>query len=537
MRIFTAIILIIIPSALLAQNSALPVYHVKYVTGENVYIDAGSADSLAVGDRLAIKRADSSIAQIEIAFVADHSASCKIVGTGQGVMVGDLVQQIQATTPPPQVVTIHPVDTTAAVTATAQPVQVPQTPAKRPGARLDGSVAVQVYRFSDLSPAKLNFTQPSMRVNLRASRLFGQDMTLTIRSDSRYNLRDRAYSMVPKSEMRNRIYQFSLSYGSDQSPYNFQVGRIISNKFSGVGYIDGFLAQRRVAKGLQFGAFGGTQPQWQYSEFQTAMQKYGAFGSLEIGDYQHNRLESIIAIAGEYHGGTVSREFFFLRNSLNLGRAWSLYLSSDIDINRSWRKEKTGQSLTMSNLYLSARGRLSPWLQTGLSFDSRKNYWTYETRSLADSLFDSVLREGLRADVTVRPGKTFTILANYGYNKRTTDLRATHSGGGGINIGNFLASRQFLNIQYSGFTSSSTDGHNGTITFGRYIWAGNLLSVVFGTYSYTFTGAGGSRSNRWIQANGMFDLVRRTYLSASYEYDTGDDTKGHRIIGEMGYRF
>ena len=326
-------------------------YHVKYISGENIYLDAGRADSLMVGDRLSIKHGDKAVAELEVAFVADNSSSCKILNSSEEIKVGDLVEISIRAIPPAPIVSNPPVDTSKMVETAPAPQPVLAQTAKEKPARIDGSVALQLYRFTDRGPAHLDFTQPGLRFNLRASRLWGQDIALTIRSDSRYSIRTRAYSQyLPKNEWRNRIYQFSLSYAGEQSPYNFEIGRIISSKFSGVGYIDGFLAQRKIAGSLSVGGYAGTQPQWQYSSYQSSLQKYGLFANYAAGSYQKDRFESTVAATGEYHGQTVSREFLYWSNNLSLGGAWSFYHSTEIDINRSWRKQRTNSSLSMTNL-------------------------------------------------------------------------------------------------------------------------------------------------------------------------------------------
>ncbi len=533
MKILAMLLLLFSPAYLLAQKTTC---HVKYVSGESIYIDAGNADSLAVGDTLRIVHGDSVTATLEISFVAENSSSCKILSSSGEIRVGDSIQLSQK---PVIAKSMQPaIDTTQSVAIPTPAPAVPEQAAKPKPARVDGSVAFQLFRFTDRSPSHLNFTQPTMRFNLKANKLFGQDITLTIRTDSRYNMRSRAYNIdVPKNEWRNRIYQFSLGFAGDNAPYNFEVGRILSNKVSGVGYIDGFMAQKRVGNGFQIGGFGGTQPEWQYSNFQTSLQKYGIFVSYVSGSYQKKRFESAVAATGEYHGQIVSREYFFMKNNLNIGGSWNFYQSSEIDMNRSWRKARTGKSLSITNLFLSARGRLFKRLSASLSYDNRKNYWTYETRSLADSLFDSVLRQGIRTDLSLRAGKGFSIFTNFGYNKRSTDTRATYSYGGGVNKSNFLSTKQFFNSQITGFSGPFTDGYNLSLTVGRYLWAGNMLSLGYGAYAYKFNAAGISRLNQWFQTNTQFDITHSAYFSGTFEYDTGKDTKGERLIGELGYRF
>jgi hypothetical protein len=161
------IFILLLPMSLLAQG-AQSVHHVKYVTVENVYLDAGSADSLAVGDTLTISHADSVIAELEIAFVAEHSSSCKILSETQEIKIGDIVRlkrksdQSQA-----PALTMPTIDTTK--TTLPQKMGNVQPAVKTPTARIYGGVALQLYRFSDRSPANLDFTQPSLRINLRAT--------------------------------------------------------------------------------------------------------------------------------------------------------------------------------------------------------------------------------------------------------------------------------------------------------------------------------------------------------------------------------
>jgi hypothetical protein len=513
-------------------------YKVKYLSGENVYLDTGSNDSLAVGDHLTVIKGEKTIAELEIVFVADHSSSCRIVRQDGPIETGLIVNKMQNVNP-----VVQAVPSVIAPEVSTKPVEIKPALAAAstagiPGAKIDGSVSFQFYRWNDTNPSNLDFTQPGSRLNLKASRLWNKDITLNLRMNSLYYMRTRRYnSDVPKTQWRNRVYQASLTYGNDQSPFSFEVGRIISNKLSGIGYVDGLMVQKRVSSVFQIGGFGGTQPQWQYSTFQTSLQKYGAFLSYERGNIQKSRLESVVAASGEYHGRTVSREFLFLRNNVNITSRWNIYQNAEIDINRSWRKEKVGKSLSLSNLYLSARGRFTNWLSAGLSFDDRKNYWTYEIRSLADNLFDNALREGVRADISLRPGKSYFVFSNVGYNKRSTDSRATYSYALGLNRANFISSKQFLNFQAAGFTSPFTNGYNFSAKIGRYIFGNDMISLGYTTYIYSFGPGGISRHNQSVQVSSQLDIVRQVYFSGSYEYDTGDDSRGHRLLGELGYRF
>jgi hypothetical protein len=485
-----------------------------------------------VGDRLEIRRGDSLIAELEVVFAAENSASCKIINSQGFIGIGDMAMISSPVTRPTAPVT-EPVVASAPPVA-AQPAVTKPKPLR---AKISGGASIQIHNWNDRSAGNLDFTQPSFRLNLKSSRLWGKDLNLNARITARYNKRTRAYnSDVPETEWRNRIYQLSFGYANEQAPFSFEFGRIISNKMSGVGYIDGILMQKGITEEFHVGAFAGTQPEWQYSEFQTSLQKYGGYLGYTRGDFKAHRLESTVAAAGAYHSGTVSREFLYVRNAVTLAGRWNIFQSAEIDLNRDWRKAKSGSSADLSNLYLSGRGRFTNWLSAGLSYDNRRNYWTYETRSVSDSLFDDVLRRGLRTDISLRPGRNYFMSGNFGYHKRSVDESGTYSYSAGLNMTNFILNNQGINLQYAGFNGPFTDGNNFSVRFSRYFLRSNMISVGYGAYIYTF-GAGSLRTNDWVQLSGQFDLVRRLYSSATYEYNMGDDTRGHRVIAEVGYRF
>jgi hypothetical protein len=520
----------------LLSDVAMPAIHIKYNSTDNVYLDAGSNDSLAIGDHLAIKKADTVLAEIEVVFVAEHSASCKIIKANGPLEIGELATVIGKTS---SQIPEAPKPMQEASAKTLLPPQGARVGVLKPATtRLIGSISMAAYYWNDTGPSNLDFTQPSTRLNLIANKLWGTDFSFTLRSTMYYDQRTRRYSsLVPQSQWLNRIYQLSFAYTNDVSPLSFQIGRVISNRMSGIGYIDGLLIQDKVSKRILMGAFGGTEPQWQYSTFQTSLQKYGIFAGYTKGDYRSTRYEMTLAMAGEYHGSTASREFAYLQNNLNIGSAWNIFQSGELDFNRGWRKIKTGSSLTLSNLYISARRRINRWISAGLSYDSRKNYWTYEIRTLADSLFDDKLRQGARADLSLRLPREYFLNAGFGLQKRQTDSRPTYSYSLGVNKSNFIAKKFSVNFQGSGFTNPLTNGYNLQARLGRSIRKSDLLSVGYGTYIYIIQNSNIKRYNRALSLSGQVTLVSPLYFYGTYEYDTGDDTRGHRFMGELGYRF
>lgn len=310
-------------------------FKVKYISADHIYLDSGSAEGLSVGDTVQIVDGKKIIALLKVAYASEHSASCEILEKKGEINVGDIARAL--------------IDAKKEISVKKETERRQRTfdsdessESRRRLMRVSGYLSLQWYQYSDISNNhQYDFTQPTIRFKLNAKKLWDDDYYFRIKLRSRYNDRSRRYSAdVPRTEWRNRLYEVSFSYENRSSLLNYKVGRIISNKFSGVGYIDGLLLQHNITEQVNWGIFGGTQPEWQYSEFQTSFNKYGAFVSFEKGEYGEQRLESTLAAAGAYHGSTVSREFIYLQNSYSSGKQWNIYQSLELDVNRDWRKRK-----------------------------------------------------------------------------------------------------------------------------------------------------------------------------------------------------
>ncbi len=506
---------------------------IKYISAENVYLDGGKAKGLAAGDTVWVLRDNRQIAILLATYVADYSAACRIVEQQSAPGKNDMAKFIKRTAAPEK---LKPLTVTPGLPGPGTAAGKKSSSSSRQ-TRVTGNIAAQWYRAEDRSSTRYLYNQPGARLNLRVRNLLAPNYNLDIKVRSRYN--DRSYRLntgVPEKEWQNRIYSLALSYDNDEAFLNFRLGRIISNTFSGIGYIDGLLLQQNVSKAFRLGLFAGTQPQWQYARFQSSIQKYGAYINIRHGDYGARRYEGTLAAAGEYHGSTVSREFLYLQNTLN-NPSWDLYQSAEIELNRDWRKAKTGSSISLSNLYLSVNYRILSQLSAGLSLDDRTNYYTYEIRSLADSLFDDAMRYGLRANINWRLSSHWSGFINGGLRKRETDSQNTYSYAAGLQKTNLSALRLYMNINASGFVNYYSDGYHGSLQVGKTFTRGHDLSWEYGNYSYLLRQGGGTRSNQWLRMNGSLLLFKGLYTTGQYEYCWGADMPGQRIFAEIGYRF
>lgn len=509
---------------------------IRYLSSEHVYIDAGSEDGISVGDTLYVIGEANLRTELVVIHVSSHSASCLLSTPGAEIEVGDLVE-------PKSVKQAVPEQSDSAIVGTPEviePVMVEGKSVQVSGeerTRLSGGVSFSYYHWDDREQSDLDFYQPGLRLRLNADRLWGSDLSLRFRSRTRYNRRSKQYSdKVEQTEWRNTVYEFSIGTGNDEGS-GFRIGRIIPKGLSGIGYLDGLYFQQRLSGSVTGGIFGGTRPEWQYTSLQTSIQKYGLFIKYAAGKRESFNLRTTLALAAEYHTSVVSREFIHVRNVAAGGKSLRLYQSADIDINRGWRGEKADQRVSFSNLYVSGRYRASRWMSLGLSFDNRQRYWTYDQRTLADSLFDDLVRRGARASVDLSLPASIRVSSTFGLRSREGQSKTTKSYSVNLGKTGFSKARLSFNVYMAGFSNHYADGFNITYSIGKYFKRGHQARISYGIYSYDYLQIDSRRSSRSLQFMGNIVLPARMNFMWEIRDSSGDDIDGRTFLAEIGYRF
>jgi len=87
-------------AAAAADPGVAPRIAVRYLSADHVYLDAGLAEGVAVGDTLTVARDGRAIATLVVVHAADHSASCTVVFAAEPVRAGDAVAAARGRTAP-----------------------------------------------------------------------------------------------------------------------------------------------------------------------------------------------------------------------------------------------------------------------------------------------------------------------------------------------------------------------------------------------------------------------------------------------------
>lgn len=535
-RCLLYLVLVLLPVCAAAQAEQPVEYTVSYVSVDHVYIDAGRADGLGVGDRLAKMVNGNAVTELEVVYTSMHSASCRYTSEGATLVAGDrLIIVFSAVS----------TDTTAAVVPPSTSIQEGQgrlqpvrTEVSPPGVKLFGNVSMSLYQRWDNSDANVDFTQTSARLNLRAENFLIEHTTLAVRTLGRYDARNRTYlTGGTRTEWRNRLWVLSMEYDNPDAVLSFQVGRFLPVRLGSVGYLDGALVRARISNRFQAAVLAGQRPDWAYGERTVTLSRYGAYVSYRPTDRESAYIEQTLGMVAEYHKSTPSRAFLAMRGVMRLGRAAGLSHSLELDVNRGWRLERTGESVSLSNLFVNSWLRMSRAVRISLQYDNRQNYWTYEYRSLADSLFDDRVRHGIRGRLDVSLTSRDHLSGSLGHRTTEGGGRRTTSYSGSYRHSGIFGYNAAIMLSYFGFDGSVEYGSGYSV--GTQLPPGRLGApyLAVSGYSYSVEGYGDARSSTSFEAGTTLDFSSGYYVGGSGQWDVGDDINGPHIFLEFGYRY
>jgi hypothetical protein len=565
-------------------------FSVRYRTPTHVHIDGGHAAGLAVGDRLLVKSGKETLAEVEVEILDERSASCKVVAEARRVLPGDaVIRQAKKAGAAPRPLTQVPASTSrpasaapavpapaksapaapgpvpAAAPATpatgipgqpapaasaSTPRPAPAAPAEEPApaapvrpprwGRVRGGLSLGYYKVVDETPSAFDFEQRTARFDLSVTEIAGRPLSLTARLRSRQDQRARAFgSSTPGSERETRLYELALRYEPTSEAFKLEAGRIGVSRFVGVGYLDGALMEARVVSGLHLGAFGGLRADPTGFETTTGGPKYGMFLRLAPAGRWSRRWEVVVAGVREMAGNGVSREYFSVESRIGSGRRFSLMELAEIDWNRDWRQAASGgRAFQLSRLIVNLNVRLSPLASAVVSYDNRRNYRDDLNRNVPESIFDDVIRQGLRGSVFVGRGLGLSANLGGGVRSRERDGGNTYSAQAAVRHGSLFGGRLSAGLDGAGYKGAAGKGVMASARLGRRFQVGHMIDL---SYTYSVYRQDGEnhedRVTHWIRLSGRAELPGRTYIVSDIEYDQGDDLKGPRGFMELGWRF
>lgn len=520
-----------------APEARRDAFTVTYRSATSVYVAAGRAAGLAVGDRLAVMDGTRSVAELEVLFVAEHSSSSRIVRETRAVKVGDRVTR--AGGPPPTAPTDAgrpappPATTAAPAPPGGSPPLVRSYQGDAPIARVTGGVSAGWSNFEDASDTGRDNEERMLRYGVAFRELGGQAVDFTVRGSHRQSLREgRRTTIVPADERWDRLYEASLAWAPAGRPFAVRAGRLGAQPFSTMGYLDGILGDFRPMPALQVGAFAGRVPDVEDVGFDGGP-KYGGFVRLAAGSAPV-AYDLLVSGTSERAGGEPSRQYLGQEVHVRSGRLW-VHERVEVDLNRDWRRERAGSGVQLSDGRLLVSWRNSPTRSLSATYERHRNFWTAFNRSVPEALFDDRIYQTWRADAAFsRPGGTsFWVGGSVRTREGDEDpAYAAHAGARTAGLGPLESS-----ADVSAYRTLYTRGLLATLRTGRTWGAGPRADLSYTLNAYDLLADGPLRIGHWVRLSGYGPFVRQAFVRADVEYAFGDDVKGLRLLIETGYRF
>lgn len=512
---------------------------VTFVSADLVYLNGGRAEGLTVGSKPIVFRDTQRITELEVMHLAEHSSACRFIGPVTQIFVGDIARiSVELRAVPDSLgaaANAKSVSPSSVATEDAGNLQVNNGPSIHPDA--SGSIAVLYSDWDDHTDAKLDFSQARLNIDLRVEPLWTPGLSFALRTLGRRDRRSTSVNGASSDSWESRIATFSLEYKREGSRVGMAMGRINPARVGAIGRLDGASFEYRVSEPVRVGVFAGANSQWQYTENRPDLQTYGAYAGYRRGSARNLLFDQTFSVVGQYHGGVASREALFTQGRITRNGRWNLSHSIEIDVNRGWRKEQGDQAFSLSTVYAQGRVNLTQAVAATLSYDTRKSFRTYETRDIADSIFDDRIRQGVRGQLDVTLPEGIVVSAGAGVRSIADESDRTTSYNGAIRKQGLFNEKSSINLLAAVFDSDASRGHNINASIGQGIRQRDWISLGAGLYSYSLAGSSSARVNRRIDLSVRVGLTQSLAINALGQLSGGDDTRGRRLETGMSFQF
>jgi len=503
--------------------------HVRFLSAENVYLDVGSAAGLDVGLKVHIVRGGKAVAELEVAFVAENSASCRILSSSGAIRAGDRavfepVLSVAAAAADTLVSRVRPAGTGTGDRSV------------RVAARFDGWIAVQWDQTSETTDRNLRMDLLSLPFRARVREL-GNGFEFQARGNLRRITRSGYSPSTPASEWRNRVLEAAVVREGRELGWQFAFGRVGGRRTAAAGPFDGLVVTRRLGERTSLGVFGGFAPAWGDLAFSTDDHLAGAVFNFNRAGAGGRVLDLTVAAIGRYRQREISREYVSVVTSWRDGARVSLLQAAEIDLNRGWRREVAAGRVALTSLALTGRYQLVPSVAVTLGYDGREPVRTWEMRSLPDRLFTDAGRNGWRAGAGWRGqgGLAWDVSGGLRSEQGTNDNVTSWQTMMRVPVRTLRLAD--VTVSARGFNGPWMSGWSPSVRAWRTMFKGTRWTLEAGRFSYTDKLGDTTRDNTWVEIGLSRELAAGWDVTGSYRRDWGNDITGGRLFLELSRRF
>jgi hypothetical protein len=505
------------------------VARVTFLTTASVYVDAGTSEGLVEGSRVDVLHGGTSVAELKVAFVSSHQASCQVVSKSAALAVGDSVRFTA-------VVASGASDSSATLAAARRArAQAPATTRRSDYGRLRGRIGLYYLTVQQQDSFGGRYSQPSGDIRLTGSGLGGTALGLV--ADLRTRRLVQALPGSPNSSTdQTRVYQALLYWQSPGSPLRFTTGRQYAPAITSVGLIDGG-AVELSQQAWDYGVFGGMSPD-------PVSLGFSGDSLTQLGGYirRHNRLGSLshwsltAGVSGSYASWHTNREFFYAQGNYQ-SRRLSLYAVQEIDYYRFWRRVGTNEKmLSPTSTFANVQYQVTDAVSVNAGIDNRRNVRLYYYVINPAILFDDTFRRGVWAGAAAHVVGHFQVAFDARTNHDNTNGDAnTYTLGLGADrvtpIGLSLRSRS------TRYTVGPRQGWLNSVTLGVEPFGRSSIQLTSGWRTEHDTSTAPTLNMRWLSADIDVSLARSLFVILSAYRERGGIQAHDLLYSGLSYRF
>ncbi len=531
-------------------------FHVRYVSGANVYIDGGRSAGLTEDEELILKQdptksaTDPSnlaiepgvVARLKVISVASTSSVCEVVSTKRDVAENDVVSvpdtelkkmvekdAIGSSRHYPMVISFNEGDPLDEEVRDA----VPRPPLPEVNER-QGRIGFDQSMITELGQNGAASSEYGMVFRADFTRLFGTHWNLngywrgSLQSSS-------APAQQTLQDSMNRTYLMSLTYVNPQASWTAGIGRLFLPWASSLQTIDGGYFGKLLSSKTVLSVFGGSTPDPTAWDYNPQRKIFGSLFNVHGGSFENIHISSTTGAGVELLNWDLDRPFVFTENEFSFKRYFFVYHSMQLDkptANPGTAPVGAGLGQSLFSLRVQAIHRVT--------FDLTHTYFrdvpTYSLALAGTGLLDKYLYQGVNGGVRVELPFHLVAYTSLGDSNNSNDKKVSLNEMLGATITRIWKTGVMIDARYSKFDSSFASGTYKTLTLTRDLGDRLRLDLQGGRYAYAATLA---TNNNSYFVNAMLDsnLGARFFIQSQFTTERGGTQNYNQFTNVIGYRF
>lgn len=531
-------------------------FHIRYVSGPNIYIDGGRDQGLAEGTKLVIKQDPTKpvkdgenapiepgvIAKLTVVSIASTSAVCEVVASSRELIVGDTVSMpddeiekiveqntLGNTRKYPMVVTFSEGDPLDEEIRNA----IPRPPLPEVN-QVRGRIGFDMSTIREIGEGSSTSTEYGMVLRADFTRIYGTHWNLN--GFWRGNVQTSSTPSQPTlQDLINRTYLMSASYINPESRWTAGVGRLYLPWAVSLETIDGGYFGRQFSSKKVVGILAGSTPDPTSWSYNPDGKIGGVFFNAHGGSYDHFRYSSTAGVGVDLIGWTVNRPFIFTENNFSYKRNFMLYHSMQID-RPTANPSTTAVGAGLGQSLFTLRVQVHPRITVDLSDTYFRDVPTYNSALVGTGLLDKYLFQGVNVGARIRLPKRITGYFTVGQSSESSDPKASLNTLFGVTMSNIWKTGMEADARYSKFNSAFASGTYQSFSIIRNISERLRINGQVGKYDYTSSLATSSNSF-FVNIMADVNLGSRYFIENAITTQRGGTQQYDQWTVVFGYRF